>query len=1080
MHEGGEMNNDQLTQGGGSTQHPQKSEPSGAENFFRKVVSHPKKIVLASFLLLFAMGAMVPGIQKDTRSDAFLADDNPALVYREKVKKLFGLSDPMVVSVVSEDSIFSIEALNAIYDLSEAISDIHNIDPDGITSLATENNISGTEEGMEVSSFMEDKLTSQEEVNAIKMALRDFPLYQGSLLANDETASLIVAELLDETLAEQTYKDVTAAVNNYPLPQGLSVHVAGEGAISGFFGTYIDTDARRLNPLAGLIITLIIIVAFRRLGVALAGNLIIAASVVMTVAAMVIFDVPFYVITNALPVILIGIAVADSIHIYSEYFERRALHPQEEIKESIVQALLEMWRPITLTTFTTVAGFLGLSFAAYMPPFQAFGYFTAFGVAMAWLYSLIFLPALMALLKTEVQAGLAKKMRSDDHDAFAKVMVVMGNFTQKNAKLIVASALVIFVVGAISASKIIVNEDRITNFHPSEPLYKADRVINQHFDGTSYLDIVIETPEDEGVFEPEVLKKIEALQEYAQTLPHVNGATSIVDYLKQMNRSLNGGDKDQYTLPTDKDLIAQYFLLYAASSDPSDFEEEVDYDYRLANVRVVLNSGAYVDSKIVVEAMQAYIDENVNDELLTATLSGRVLLTYHWIKDIGVSHFSGVVLALFLVWLVSSVLFRSAVAGLYALIPVLTSILLVYASMAFLSINLGVGTSMFAAVAIGLGVDFAIHTLDRLKVLYGKTQDMNKTLKQFYPSTGRALFFNVLALALGFGVLTLSKVIPLNSFGLIVAISVVSSFLVSLTLLPALVQLVKPKFVVGEVMKNTQTKDNSPSLKVASILVVAAVMGYGLLDNQAQANIMPSGLDIAKNINQVEEGVQQTRKLHMKMVDRRGKVRERFTLGFRKYYGDEKRTVLFYLKPKNIKDTAFLTYDYPQKEDDQWLYLPALRKARRISASDRGDYFLGTDYTYEDIKKEGKVETRDYNFKTLSEETVDGKQVYLVEGTPKDKKVAKELGYGKAHWWVDPSNWVVLKAKYWDTKLNELKTLNMGDVRKVDGIWTRHTMKVVNHKSGHKTEFTFSEVDYEKEVKDKIFTRQAITRGVPR
>jgi len=243
---------------------------------------------------------------------------------------------------------------------------------------------------------------------------------------------------------------------------------------------------------------------------------------------------------------------------------------------------------------------------------------------------------------------------------------------------------------------------------------------------------------------------------------------------------------------------------------------------------------------------------------------------------------------------------------------------------------------------------------------------------------------------------------------------------------------------------------------------------------------MPSGLDIAKNINQVEEGVQQTRKLHMKMVDRRGKVRERFTLGFRKYYGDEKRTVLFYLKPKNIKDTAFLTYDYSQKEDDQWLYLPALRKARRISASDRGDYFLGTDYTYEDIKKEGKVETRDYNFKTLSEETVDGKQVYLVEGTPKDKKVAKELGYGKAHWWVDPSNWVVLKAKYWDTKLNELKTLNMGDVRKVDGIWTRHTMKVVNHKSGHKTEFTFSEVDYEKEVKDKIFTRQAITRGVPR
>ena len=1057
-----------------------QAQDSPAWRFFQTVVNHPKKIVLAGLILFFAMLSLVPGIQKDTRSDAFLADDNPALVYREKVKTLFGLSDPMVVSVVSDGSIFTLDALNTIYDLSEIVADINNIDPDGITSLATENNITGTEEGMEVSSFMEERLTDLSEVNAIKQALRDFPLYQGSLLANDETATLIVAELLDETLAEQTYKDLVSAVNAYDLPAGLSVHVAGEGAISGFFGTYIDTDAQRLNPLAGLIITLIIIVAFRRFGVALAGNLIIGTSVVMTVAAMVIFDVPFYVITNALPVILIGIAVADSIHIYSEYFERRARFPDEEIKASIVHALMEMWRPITLTTFTTVAGFIGLSLAAYMPPFQAFGYFTAFGVSVAWVYSLVFLPALMALLKTEVQAGLAKQIRSTNHDAFAKVMVVLGNFTQKRAKVIVALAVIIFTVGAISATNIVVNEDRITNFHPSEPLYKADRVVNKHFDGTSYLDVVIETPEDEGIFEPSVLRKMEALQEYAQTLPHVMGATSIVDYLKQMNRSLNGGDKTEYKLPTDKDLIAQYFLLYAASSDPSDFEEEVDYDYRLANVRVVLNTGAYIENKLVVEAMQSYIDKTVNDDLMTANLSGRVLLTYHWIKDIGVSHFSGVVLALFLVWLVSSLLFRSMVAGVYALMPVLTSILLVYSSMAFLSISLGVGTSMFAAVAIGLGVDFAIHTIDRLKVLYAKTQDMTQTLQDFYPSTGRALFFNVLALALGFGVLTLSKVIPLNSFGLIVAVSVVTSFLVSLTLLPALVQLVKPKFVVGDNMKTDSDVNKIKTFKAASVLVIFGALSYGLMNNPVQASGLLSGLDIAKNINQVEEGVQQTRKLHMKMVDRRGKVRERYTLGFRKYYGEEKRTVLFYLKPKNIKDTAFLTYDYPDNEDDQWLYLPALRKARRISASDRGDYFLGTDYTYEDIKKEGKVETRDYNFTTLAQDTIDGTLTYLVEGVPKGKKIAKELGYGKAHWWVDPSNWVVLKAKYWDTKLNELKTLNMGDVRKVDGIWTRHTMKVANHKTGHSTEFTFSEVDYESQVKDKLFTRQAITRGVPR
>jgi len=1058
------------------------------ERFFRKVVNHPKKIVFMGILLLIIMGSFLPQIQKDTRSDAFLADDNSALVYREKIKTLFGLSDPVVVSVVSENSIFTVQALNAVYELTEIVSDINNIDPDGITSLATENNISGTQDGMEVSAFMEDKLESMEQVNLIQSALRDFPLYQGSLLANDETATLIVAELLDETLAEQTYADLVAAMQAYDLPQGLSVHVAGEGAISGFFGTYIDSDAQKLNPLAGLIITIIMLVAFLRFGVTLAGNLIIAASVLITVAIMALTGVPFYVITNALPVILIGIAVADSIHIYSEYFERRALNPDEPMKESIVQSLVEMWRPITLTTFTTVAGFLGLSLAAYMPPFQAFGYFTAIGVSVAWIYSLVVLPALMCLLKTEVHPRLAGKIRSENHDAFAKIMVVLGSFTQKFSKTIVLAALVITVVGAYSASHLLVDEDRITNFHPSEPLYKADRIINKHFDGTNYLDIVIETPEDEGMFEPSVLRKMDALQQYALTLPHVQGATSIVDYLKQMNRSLNGGDAAQYKLPQDKDLIAQYFLLYAASSDPSDFEEEIDFDYRLANVRLVMNSGAFSDSKVVVEAMQKYVDENVNDQNMNATLSGRVVLTYHWIKDIGVSHFSGVLLALLLVWLVSSLLFRSAVAGSYALMPVLISILLVYSTMAFYSITLGIGTSMFAAVAIGLGVDFAIHTLDRLKVLYGETQDVSKTLTQFYPSTGRALFFNVLALALGFGVLMVSKVIPLNNFGLIVAISVFTSFLVSLTLLPALFKLFKPAFIVGQDANSDSSGDSSGisanGFKAASMMVLVGAGSYFMMANQAQAETqaqtLPTGLEIANHINQVDEGEYVTRKMDMKMTDRRGKVRTRSTLGFRKYYGDEKRTVLFYLQPKNIKDTAFLTYDYNHKDDDQWLYLPALRKARRISASDRGDYFLGTDFTYEDIKKEGKVETRDYQFTTLGEELVDGKTTYRVEGIPVNKKTAKELGYGKVQWWVDPSNWVVLKAKYWDIKLNELKSSTMSDVRLVDGIWTRHKMLVKNQKTGHSTQFTFSLVDYKTAVKDKLFSRQSITRGVPR
>jgi predicted RND superfamily exporter protein len=1057
------------------------TETKPMESFFCWIVDHPKRTIVLGLLLITMLAIFIPQLTKDTRADAFLADDNPALVYREKVKALFGLSDPMVIAVVTEGSIFSQEGLNAVKTITDAVINVDNIDPDGVTSLATENNIVGTDEGMMVDPFYEYVLDSQAEAIAVRDAIRDFPLYQGSLVANDESATLIIAELLDEGLAEQTYGKLLSTLDELDLPEGYALHVAGEGAISGYLGSYIDSDAQRLNPLAALVITIIFFIAFLRGGSTFMANMIIGASVIITVGVMAAVGVPFYVITNALPVILIGIAVADSIHVYSEYFERRALHPEESIQDSIVTSMIAMWRPITLTTLTTVAGFLGLYFAAYMPPFKFFGLFTALGVSIAWLYTLTFLPAAMSLLRTEVHPRLANKIRSEKHDVFATTMVKLGAFTHRHAKGVVVSSIFVAVLGLLAASQITVDEDRIETFHQSEPLYIADKAINSLFDGTSYLDIVIDTKEDEGIFEPEVLQKVEALQAYAETLPGVHGSTSIVDYLKQMNRALNEGEADQYVLPTNYDLVAQYFLLYSASSAPDDFEEEVDYDYRLANVRVTMNTGAYVDNKVVVETLDSYLADVFNDESVTATVSGRVNLNYHWIKDLGASHFAGMGIALLLVWLVSSLLFRSAVAGTFALLPVGTSILLVYATMVALSIPLGIGTSMFAAVAIGLGVDFAIHTIDRLRSLYEETQNMNATLKQFYPTTGRALFFNLLAISLGFGVLISSKVVPLNNFGTIVTMSVATSFLVSMTLLPALILLFKPRFITGEKTESDRGNILPAGIKALLAIVAISAVGFFATTESAFADDLPDGRWVIEQVNAVDEGLHVTRKLTMKMVDKRGKERLRETLSYRQYFGGEKRTVLFYLEPRNVKDTGFLTYDYPDSkvDDDQWLYLPALRKARRISASDRGDYFLGTDFTFEDIKKEGKIELSDYHFNSLSKDEIDGKEALLIEALPVDAEIAKELGYGKVHIWVDPANWLVVKAHYWDIKLNDLKTLKNRDIRLVDGIWTRHHLEIKNHKTGHYTEFVFFDVDYQSTINTKVFTRQALTRGAP-
>jgi predicted RND superfamily exporter protein len=597
-----------------------------------------------------------------------------------------------------------------------------------------------------------------------------------------------------------------ALTKNIKKAPGVKIYVAGEGAVLGYLSQYIDRDAKRLNPFAALIITIMLLVAFRRLLPAVLGNVVILASVSMTVGLMAYSGVPFFVITNAMPVILIGISVADSIHIFSHYYETQAKHPDMSVKACIEDAVLTMFRPVTLTTLTTIAGFFGLYASAYMPPFEYFGLFTAFGVVVAWFYSMFVLPALIVLLKPKVSKKWIRLERnslepnslepnSNRTDAFAKVMIVMGKAATAKPALTAGLFALLSLTGLGLSSQLVVNENRINTFHQDEPVYIADKAINNHLEGTNTIDIVIEAEHNEGIFDPLLLRKMEALQRYAETLPHVNGSVSVVDYLKQMNKALNEGNQAYYRLPQSKELVAQYFLIYAASSDPTDFDNVISYDYRLANIRLNLDTGEFVTTKPVVESLQAYIDQHFVTAEATANLSGRVNVNYHWIKDLGNSHFVSVAIALSCVFLVSALLFKSLSAGLLAVTPVVCSILVVYAAMVLMKIDLGIGTSMFASVAIGLGVDFAIHTIDRLKELLAEDDsDIKTVLLKLYPTTGRALLFNYLAISFGFGVLISSKVVPLTHFGTIVVLSVTMSFITSVVLLPALVMLFKPRF----------------------------------------------------------------------------------------------------------------------------------------------------------------------------------------------------------------------------------------------------------------------------------------------
>jgi len=255
---------------------------------------------------------------------------------------------------------------------------------------------------------------------------------------------------------------------------------------------------------------------------------------------------------------------------------------------------------------------------------------------------------------------------------------------------------------------------------------------------------------------------------------------------------------------------------------------------------------------------------------------------------------------------------------------------------------------------------------------------------------------------------------------------------------------------------------------VAIITGMAAVLSYG-------AEI--TGEQIMQRVDNRDDGDDLTQKIYQKLVDRRGGVRERFMIAFSKDYGRDNRSISYFLKPANIRDTALLTWDYDgtARDDDQWLYLPALKKVRRISASDRGDYFMGTDFTFEDIKQTPELE--DYNWSWLGTDSVDGFDCWVVEGEPKTDALKKDLGYSKTVNYIRKDIDLAVRIDYYDRKGQELKHFRVTEVKQVQGIWTATKMTMNNVQSGHYTDMEFSDLRYNTGLSDRIFSERMLKRG---
>ena len=241
-----------------------------------------------------------------------------------------------------------------------------------------------------------------------------------------------------------------------------------------------------------------------------------------------------------------------------------------------------------------------------------------------------------------------------------------------------------------------------------------------------------------------------------------------------------------------------------------------------------------------------------------------------------------------------------------------------------------------------------------------------------------------------------------------------------------------------------------------------------------------TGIEIAQKVHDRDEGDNLTSQMTMTLIDKNGHKRVRSLKTYAKDKGEDTLKLMFFLTPADVQNTGFLTYDYEDssKDDDQWLYLPELRKVKRIASSDKSSSFMGSDFTYSDMTSRN---VEDYRYKIMKEPVVKGHKTWQLLVTPKTQKIVDETGYTKSIAFIRQDNFVVVQSLNYIKLGKKLKYMMVTGLEKIDGIWTATKIQMVTKKGKktlHKTVLEFSDIKYNQDLEESFFTTRTIEKGL--
>lgn len=741
------------------------------------VVNHPWRVIFASLLVMvaFVMGGQELAFRGDYK--IFFAQDNKQLQDFEQMQRTFTKSDN--VSVVIEPkskNIYSKETLTLVWELTDALWQAPF--STRVDSLTNYQHTEAEEDDLIVEDLVLDpEYLDAKAIDKVKRVSSTEPLLLHRTVSEEGHVTMInvTMQMPDKVNLTGEVVEVAAFMRQevekfkakYP---DHNFYLSGNLMMNNAFFEQAQLDSQTLIPAMFGAILLMLAILLRSVLATFATLVVIIVANVITVGLMLWLGLYMSTVTVNAPTIIMTLAVADAVHVIASmsFFMRKG----DDRPTAVAKAVELNIMPIFITSVTTAIGFLTFNFSD-VPPIQELGNLVAFGVMVAFVLSITLLPAMLRLLPIKVKND-ASQSTFMDH---------LGDFVVRSRKwLLPASAVVMIGISALIPQNTI-NDIATEYFDSSVPFRQASDFTDENLMGVTMIEFAVDTKQASGINSPEFLNTLESFSLWLRDQKEVDHVLTLSDTFKRLNKNMHNDEQAFYTLPQDRELAAQYLLLYEMSLPYGlDLNNQLNVDK--SSLRMTINIDNVGSKEIVAieELAKQWFAKNAPQYNLMA--SSPSLMFAHIGERNMKSMILGTTVALLLISVLLIFALKDVRLGLISLIPNLAPAAVGFGIWSLWSGNVNLGLSVVTSMTLGIVVDDAVHFLSKYKRAREEGNNPEEAVRFAFSSVGRALLITTLVLVIGFLVLAQSTFAVNGDMGLLSAIIIFFALVVDFLFLP--------------------------------------------------------------------------------------------------------------------------------------------------------------------------------------------------------------------------------------------------------------------------------------------------------